>query len=287
MFIAVCDAGAIGRAAEREGIAPSAISKRIADIEIEIRTPLLIRGQRGVVPTPAGETLLRYARDVVRNLDQLHVELLEHASGEAGHIRILANASAMAERLPTELAAFVRANKLVRIDVEERVSRGVVQGVEDGLAHIGICREFVGTGELTVLPYGHDHFAAIVSEAHPFVGRDSVTFLETLDFNHVGIRTNGSIHDGLMRRIAHVAGREVRFQLHVATFDAGLHFIEAGLVIGIMPMEVVHRYSRMYSVRAIPLSDSWMKRDFIICFKNREQMSPAASRLLEHLLKRP
>ena len=52
LFILVCDEGTIARASERAFLAPSAVSKRISDIEIRFGTPLLKRSKRGVEPTP-------------------------------------------------------------------------------------------------------------------------------------------------------------------------------------------------------------------------------------------
>ena len=49
-------------AAEQEHIEPSAISKRIAQLEAALGTRLLHRVARGVQPTPAGLALLEHAR---------------------------------------------------------------------------------------------------------------------------------------------------------------------------------------------------------------------------------
>lgn len=54
LFIAVCEEGTIARAAEREFIAPSAVSKRLADLEALVDVALLSRSQRGVRATAAG-----------------------------------------------------------------------------------------------------------------------------------------------------------------------------------------------------------------------------------------
>ena len=43
LFVAVCELGSIGRAAEREFIAASAISKRLSDLEATLGTALLYR----------------------------------------------------------------------------------------------------------------------------------------------------------------------------------------------------------------------------------------------------
>ena len=53
LLVAVCDLQNIKRAAVQEHIEPSAISKRIAQLEAALGTPLLVRSRRGVQPTPA------------------------------------------------------------------------------------------------------------------------------------------------------------------------------------------------------------------------------------------
>ena len=50
LFVAVCELGSIGRAAEREFIAASAVSKRLSDLEAATGTTLLYRHSRGVRP---------------------------------------------------------------------------------------------------------------------------------------------------------------------------------------------------------------------------------------------
>src|SRR5688500_3836583 len=83
LFIAVCEERNIARAAEREAIAPSAISKRIAAIEEDIGSPLLKRGRRGIEPTAAGQALLTRARDILASMERLHAELAEFAAAFA------------------------------------------------------------------------------------------------------------------------------------------------------------------------------------------------------------
>ena len=58
MFVAVCDERNIARAAERESIVASAISKRVAALEDSVGVSLLKRGRRGIEPTAAGEAAI-------------------------------------------------------------------------------------------------------------------------------------------------------------------------------------------------------------------------------------
>src|SRR6218665_1122469 len=81
LFVAVCEERNIALAAQREAIVPSAVSKRIAQMEAQAGTPLLARGRRGVAITPAGETLWRYAREALQLLDRMQAELIAYAEG--------------------------------------------------------------------------------------------------------------------------------------------------------------------------------------------------------------
>ena len=95
LFVAVCELGSIGRAAEREFIAASAVSKRLSDLETAVDTALLYRHSRGVTLTPAGESLLHHARTVLFGLERMQGELSEYADGVRGHVRMHANISAI------------------------------------------------------------------------------------------------------------------------------------------------------------------------------------------------
>lgn len=282
VFVSVCEEGSIAGAAEREAFAASAISKRVADIEAEVGTPLLMRRSRGVTPTAAGEVLLRHARKILPDCDRLDAELREHASGTLGHVKVLANHASIAEFLPTELAAFMRSHQGVRVDLAERTSDEVALGVLRGEAEIGICRDFVPLKALRTFPYHSDHFALIVPQHHTLANRQSVEFVETLAYDQVGVALNSPIYP-LMQRLAAVQGREVRFTLLVSTFDAAFRFVEAGVAVGVFPAEAAERYERFYHLRIVKLTDAWALRRMVLCVREAPALSPAAALLLDYL----
>src|SRR5690349_6042697 len=75
LFVRIVEEGTIARAAEREHIAAAAVSKRMSELEDTLRTPLLIRTNKGVEATAAGRVLLRLARSVLHQLDQIYAEM--------------------------------------------------------------------------------------------------------------------------------------------------------------------------------------------------------------------
>ncbi|MFG1998849.1 LysR family transcriptional regulator [Spirillospora sp. NPDC048911] len=68
-FVAVAEELHFGRAAGRLHISTPTLSQQIKAVEREIGAPLLIRHSRGVRLTPAGEVLLRTARETLRSAD--------------------------------------------------------------------------------------------------------------------------------------------------------------------------------------------------------------------------
>ncbi|MFM0684472.1 LysR substrate-binding domain-containing protein [Paraburkholderia strydomiana] len=285
LFIAVCEEGTIARAAEREFIAPSAVSKRLADLEALVDVALLSRSQRGVRATAAGEALLRHARLIMRSHERMQAELSQYAAGARGHVRVLANVSSMVEFLPEALSEFLKANPQIRVDVEERVSTEIVRGLEEGVADLGICRDVVPIGSLDALPYRADHLALIVPRGHPLAGEAAIGFEQTLAFDHLGLSSNASVN-ALMQRIAAEKGRELNYRTYVSTFDAAYRFIQAGLAVSILPGEALPRHAAdEYGIVAVPLREAWAERRFVICVRDRNALTLAASHLLEHLLR--
>ncbi len=198
LFVAVCELGSIGKAAEREFIAASAVSKRLSDLEITLDTPLLYRHARGVDLTPAGESLLHHARSVLFSLEKMQGELSEYADGVRGHVRVHANISAIVQFLPEDLGSFVRQHEQVKVDLEEHLSMDVIRAVQEGAADLGICNTAAlgpsGPGELQTRPYRHDTLALIVPKTHALSSLAAISFIETLDFDHVGLHATSSIH---------------------------------------------------------------------------------------------
>ena len=105
LVLAIAETGSLTRAAEREHLALAAASKRLSDLEARLGVVLFERRARGVEITDAGRALVRHIRSLNASLHALESEVVEYARGLKGHLRLAANASAIAECLPPPLAA--------------------------------------------------------------------------------------------------------------------------------------------------------------------------------------
>jgi DNA-binding transcriptional LysR family regulator len=282
LFMALCEEGNLTRAAARQAIAPSAASKRLSGLEQALGVLLVERRQRGMTTTHAGEALLHYAKVILQNAEKASVELAEYSHGVRGHVRMLANLSAIIGFLPEDLPDFFRAHGLLRLDLQEKSSEMVVQGVKDGAADIGICSDEAGTHGLQSFPYRRDRLVVVVPRDHPIAGRHSVRFVETLDFDYVALHSATSIHLRL-QTAAKEAGRAIRWRVHVPGFDAICRMVQAGVGLSVIPDRIFDVLSHGMGLLSIPLLEHWAKRQLALVVRDQESLSIANHLMLDHL----
>lgn len=284
LFAAVCETGNIARAGDRASIVPSAISKRLAQLEETVGTPLFVRKRHGVTPTPAGFTLLEHARIMLDSAARIERDMEGFAAGVRGQVRILASVSAMAESLADDVAAFLKmpGHGDIQVDMEERVSPEIVRGVRDGTASLGVCWNAVELGLLPSRAYRSDNLCIVVPADHPLASKKSLRFAQTLDYEHVSLPVNSAVQVMLQREAAQL-GRKLNHRVVVTNFEAALRVVRAGLAISLVPFEVAETYVAAYGLKVVPLAEPWAERRFIICFRDAQALSPAAQLLVEHL----
>lgn len=284
LLVAVCDAGNMKDAAAQAHIEPSAISKRIAQLEDTLGTPVLVRGRKGATPTPAGLALLEHARQLLFTLDRIDADMGAFKGGIKGQVRLVASASAIAESLLDDLAAFMREpdHAGIKVDVEERFSRDVVAQVRDGVVALGVCWDSIDFGGLATRPYRQDALCLAVPVGHPLAALEAVRFEDTLNHDHVILQPSTAV-SSMLQRSAAQAGKAMRYRVVVSNFDAAFRVVGAGLGISVVPRQVASMYVSAGQVRLVPLLDPWAQRRFAVCFRASGGLTPAAQRLLDFL----
>jgi DNA-binding transcriptional LysR family regulator len=282
LFLHVVETASITRGAAAANMALASASERIRGLEDRFGTPLFVRGRRGVTPTPAGQAFAHHARVMMQQMERMRGELADYARGLKGHVRLLANTAAVTEFLPEALAGFLALHPDIDIDLEERPSHQIVQGVAEGIADAGIVADIVDTGELETCPIAVDRLVLIVPRGHALEARRRIAFREALDQEFVGLTTASALQQHLARQAARI-GRPLQLRVRVTGFEAICRMVEAGVGCGILSESAARRYRRSMAIRAVPLTDGWATRTLMLCLRRDDALPAHARQLADHL----
>lgn len=113
----VARVGSIRQGADRLHVAPSAVNRRILDLEEELGTPLFERLPRGVRLTSAGELFVAYIRSRSAQLEQVRSEIEDLQGLRRGKVKLVASQALAPAFLPNAVAAFRATHPLVGVDI--------------------------------------------------------------------------------------------------------------------------------------------------------------------------
>ncbi len=279
VFLTVAEEQNIAHAAEREHIAASAISKRIADLERELDVRLFLRHRGGVTLTPAGLALADQARSMFTITDRIRTELSTYASGAKGHVRLAANSSSITQFLAPALARFLKSYPDVRVELLEQTSERTIQMVADRAIDLGIVAGDVDFRGMASVEFRRDRLAMMVQRHHPLARHRRIAFEETLEFDQVGLAAGSTIQTTLFEA-AHKLNRSLKLKVRAASFDVLRRLVEADIGIACLPIGCIKPYVRTHGLAIVPLTDPWADRQLKVCVRDFADCPEPARRFL-------
>jgi DNA-binding transcriptional LysR family regulator len=283
IFVAIAEERTLTRAAERERIAVSAASRRLVELERSLGVDLFARHAKGMTLTDVGRSLLAHSQRLLLNAVTMNAELSAYRQGVRGYVTVLANLSAIVAFLPGDLETFFDQHPELRIELEERPTGRVVEGVVEGIADIGICSSDADLKGLDMTVYRRDRLVVMMRPDHPLASLEEVAFSDTLDWDHIGLHAQSSIYTRSQIG-AREAARPLRVRIHVPGFDAVCRTVAANLGIALIPAPVFDILGPPMGLHAVALTDGWAAREIVLVTRPGETLSPGAALLRDHLL---
>ena len=118
LFVEVARASSFRRAGEVLGIPHATVSRRIADLEREIGTPLFNRTTRRVELTDAGKLYFEYCERIIRETQLAHDAMLHLQAEPSGLVRVSTTADFGVHFVAPILLDFIRLYPKVRVDLD-------------------------------------------------------------------------------------------------------------------------------------------------------------------------
>jgi DNA-binding transcriptional LysR family regulator len=245
---------------------------------------LLERRHRGVVLTPAGRAVVHHAQLMLQQFGRLTAELSSYASGGKGHVRLLANTSALSEFLPELLNSFLAENPGIDVDIEERPSQEIIRLVAEALVDIGIVADIVDFAALEVFPFATDRLVLIMPYDHRLSRRRRFHFRDLLEEPFVGMVATNALQRHLAQH-AMQAGKPLKLRASLDSFDAISRMVENGIGLAIVPETAALRCQKTMAIRIARLADPWSLRHLHICTRQARELPSPVLQLAEYLIR--
>ncbi|WKX15263.1 LysR family transcriptional regulator [Streptomyces sp. NL15-2K] len=279
LFLAVVAEGSITAGARRRHLSLPSASARVRALEHHAGVTSLIRGRRGVRPTPAGTTLARHAREVLDRTARLDSAVAGYTRSPTAPLTLLSGGSAMHRLVPQALISFLRAHPDVDVTVRESRTPHTVRRLADGEADLGVVVDDEARDcGLDMEPLGDDSLVVIGQRGGILAGRTAVTYSEAAEHPLVGLDADSSLRRWIEQHLGPHAP-VARYRTTAADLNVLVALAAAGVGLAVVPRRALDP-SRPLDVCA--LRDTWARRCLLLAWGVKERPASAAA-LAGHL----
>lgn len=170
-FDEVARAGSIRQAAERLHVAPSAVNRRIQDLEDELGVPLFERLPRGMRLTAAGELFVQYVRGRAGALDEVRSQIEELQGLRRGLVRVVASQALAPQFMPRLVADFRNSHPLVDFQVRIGDHVQALQALRAFETDVVLAFNLAHESDLQVVLRVEQKLVATLHRSHPLAQR--------------------------------------------------------------------------------------------------------------------
>ncbi|WP_210582804.1 LysR family transcriptional regulator [Streptomyces sp. GESEQ-4] len=281
LFLHIVTEGSITAGAHRMHLSLPSASARVRSLEHQVGVALLVRGRRGVQPTPAGTTLARHARDVLDQTARLESAVASYTQSPAAPLTLLAGGSAMHRLVPQALISFLRAHPDTDVAVSESRTPQTVRKLADGEADLGVVLDDeAGDCGLRMEGLGDDSLVVIGQAGGILSGRTALAYSEVAEHPLVGLDAGSSLRRWIEKHLGPHAP-VVRHRTTVASLSVLVSLAAAGAGLAVVPRRALDPHM---SLDVCELQDSWARRHHLLAWGVKDGAAPTATAALaEHL----
>lgn len=177
-FIEVARSASIRQAADRLGIAPSAISRQIARLERDLKAQLLERRADGVVLTDAGTILLQHLEAIQDRLDRISGDIADLTALRRGTVQIATVEGITRPFLSEQIAEFRTRHPGVHFHLRSCGRQKVLEALEERRSQIGFLYDHFSHPALVEAGSWRQPLLVLARAGHPLTQRRGLTLAD-------------------------------------------------------------------------------------------------------------
>ncbi len=248
---AVAAVGGLTKAGRHLNLSQSALSHQLRDVETRLGTPLFLRVGKRMVPTAAGERLVKSAQEILEALASAERAIHLFAGGERGRLRVIVAGYASYRWLPSVLKRYREIHPKIEVQIPEAGVADVASDVLAGAVDVAIGPGAADDKRLHLEPLVRDEVVLAVPDGHRLA---AYAFADVADLGGEPILVDASERGtGVYREIIAAAG-SVPGNVVIAETSATLELILAGFGIAVVGRWVIEPQIRAGTLRAVRIT---------------------------------
>jgi len=177
-FVTIVAQGSYTKAAERLGIAQSALSIAMRKFEDQIGMPLLIRSSKGVVVTKEGEVLLAHSKGILARISDAETALSDLRGLDQGEVNIGIPGMMGSYFFPEILMAFKFKYPNLNLSIVEAGTQTIKEKLLSGELDLGVIVDDHVPDSLEVQRLIRPQMVAAVGKNHSLANAKSVSYAD-------------------------------------------------------------------------------------------------------------
>ncbi|MGI6246251.1 MAG: LysR substrate-binding domain-containing protein [Pseudochelatococcus sp.] len=284
-FVAIAEQGSFSRAASLLRIAQPALSMHVRNMETDLGTSLLFRSPRGVVPTEAGEILLRNARIILDQLATTEEEIRVHDNNPRGEV-CLGLPGTISQILTVPLITAARARyPNIKLRIAEAMSGFVLGWLREARIDLGVLYRDAADSGIATVPVLEEELV-FFGPATPRPGMEISMEIsvegEALDYGLIAalpLILPGEAHGlrELLERQALMAGFELNTAIDVDSYSNIKELVASGFGYSILPLNAIAREVAAGDLRSWTISRPALQRSVRLAHALERPMTNAVA----------
>jgi DNA-binding transcriptional LysR family regulator len=235
-FVVVAEELHFRRAAERLHMSQPPLSQQIRHLEEEVGATLLLRNQRRVELTAAGQAFFVRAREILDSVEDAARQARRVQRGEVGRLAVGFVGSAMYSFVPELLRTFRDHAPDITLRLNELGTSEQLRQLEDGRLDVGFVRVPRARPELRIETVVEEPVVAALPDAHP-LATHSLLKLADLEGEPLVLLTRAGapgLREALAPAIDRLGGEE-RIVQEVTETQTVVGLVAAGVGVSLVP----------------------------------------------------
>ncbi|GAB7544069.1 LysR family transcriptional regulator [Cupriavidus sp. 8B] len=285
LMLALSESPSLRQAAEGLALTQPAATKSLQELEDVLGVSLFTRHARGLDPTVSGKAVMRYARVVFADMDELREELVAIQAGDVGKVRVGAVMAPAPDLLTHVIVKLKQAHPRLHIIVQIDTSDVLVHALQQDQIDIVLGRIPDGwpAQELSFETLGEEALSIVTRVGHPAAERGKLKLAALTEYAWI-IQP----HPSPMRQIIDQTFRENRVPPPVSTVETSsilttLSVLRESDMLAVLPTSVARYYEDLNMLATLPVALHGRLAPYGLVLRKSRPPTPAMQLVIDML----